>query len=531
MRRSVVSMIILLAWCALPAAADDAVEKVREGIRQFRQGNMESAEKAFAEADLARPDNDIITFNRACVFDVMGDQDKAIDLFQKASLSREGDLAATARYNLGCLAATRAREIFGEAPENATPEIREEGLQHLMRAVKHFRDCIALDKNHENARYNVELIRLWIKHMTALWKEKDRQKAREEMDLLKFLEMLESRQLTLRSLTRALAQEKDSPKGRQALSEAEDEQRALAEEIDPLKEKIDQSVAGQEQGLDPADLEKFQQKVATIREWADEVWEFMEEAADLIPDTPEEAHPPQTQALDGLDRIFREFAPFPKLLNKAAQAQKGLVDQTIPLVENPEDVIDEEGVDFETMAWLQNRVAGWSDYMVPKAQQALKELEGMDPGQAFQGADPEEAKKQMEGMKKGMEKAIELCPRISTLTREAAEALRDKDPATALPNEEEALKLLREIAEDMPKDPNEQSAFDSEDQKEEEGQDQQQQQDQSSRQDEEQQQRELSQREAEAILQKAKERERKHKEEMERRRRALGRPGKVEKDW
>ena len=118
MRRSVVSMIFLLFWCALPAAADDAVEKVREGIRQFRQGNMESAEKAFAEADLARPDNDIITFNRACVFDVRGDRDKAIDLFQKASLSREGNLATTARYNLGCLAATRARGLFGKAPEN-----------------------------------------------------------------------------------------------------------------------------------------------------------------------------------------------------------------------------------------------------------------------------------------------------------------------------------------------------------------------------------------------------------------------------
>ena len=30
-------------------------------------------------------------------------------------------------------------------------------------------------------------------------------------------------------------------------------------------------------------------------------------------------------------------------------------------------------------------------------------------------------KKQMEGLKKSMEKAVELCPKVQTLTREAAE--------------------------------------------------------------------------------------------------------------
>ena len=196
MRGRTFMLLSLLLWAGLVpvSSADEASEKVKEGIRQFRKGNLESAEKAFTEAELARPENDIITFNRACVFDAMGDRDKAVELFQKASLSREGRLAATARYNLGCLAATQARELFGEKPEDAPPGLREEGIKHLMRAVKHFRDCIALEKDHEDARYNVELIRLWIKHMTALWKEKDRQKAREEMDLFKFLEMLERQQ-------------------------------------------------------------------------------------------------------------------------------------------------------------------------------------------------------------------------------------------------------------------------------------------------------------------------------------------------
>ena len=183
-------ILFLVFWIVptLPAVASDASNKVLEGIRHFEKKDMEAAARAFAEADVAMPENLRIAFNQACVYAAMADIDKSIELFQKASLSRDKDLALWSRYNLGSVATAQATATFGEHPEEATPEIREEGLSHLTRAARHYMDCLKLDENHEDARYNLELIRLWIKHMEAVWKERDKQKQRDEMDLLQFLQ-------------------------------------------------------------------------------------------------------------------------------------------------------------------------------------------------------------------------------------------------------------------------------------------------------------------------------------------------------
>ena len=54
----------------------------------------------------------------------------------------------------------------------------------LVEAIGHYRDCLRLDAGHADARFNLETLRLWIKHMEALWAERDRQQKRDETDLL-----------------------------------------------------------------------------------------------------------------------------------------------------------------------------------------------------------------------------------------------------------------------------------------------------------------------------------------------------------
>ncbi|MFH1999073.1 MAG: hypothetical protein ABIK28_05285 [Planctomycetota bacterium] len=562
MIRKITIFVMALFLCRGVAQAVDPGEKVKEGIRLFQSGDLEGAGKAFDDADVALPDDLRIAFDRACVFAGMNDTDKAIEFLQKAALSRDETLAIAAHFNLGAVAAACAKTLFGEQPEDATPEIRQEGLEQLNRAVRHYRDCLDLNTNHEDARHNLELIRLWIKHMEAVWKEKDRQKTREEMDLLQFLEMIENRQLGLLAACRNLAQETDSPLRRQALDETADAQRELADEITPLKEKIEQALQAQLQGaggmpgpqpgaaaggagpggmpgMDPEQIKKLTELIEEMKGWADESGAAMQEVAGFIPASPEEASPRQKQAVDSLRRIFDIVAPYPTTVQKSLQTEQAIVNSTSPLVETPEEA---GKVHFDDLSWQQERIAKLSDVMAFKAKEGLKTMEAQeaqstDPSQpqpprpVAPGTDPDEAKKQQEGLKKSMEIAVARCPEVHTLASSAAESLGKQDAPAALPDEEKALKILKEIAEPLPKNDEQQQNQNQQnkEQQEQENKEEQEQKDQGEQEQEQQQ--DLSRQQAEDLLQKAKEREKEGREKEEQARRTLIQPGKVDKDW
>ena len=175
------------------AGSGEAASKVREGISSYRAGDYKQAAEVFSEAESAQPDDLRIAFDRGTALAAQGD-DKAVELLQKAALSPDLQLAVAARYNLGCLAAAKAKKRFGEHPEKASPDDRKNGLADLAVAIGHFRDCLRMDKDHADARHNLELLRVWIKYMESLWEQTDRQKQRDELDLAAFLQMLEEEQ-------------------------------------------------------------------------------------------------------------------------------------------------------------------------------------------------------------------------------------------------------------------------------------------------------------------------------------------------
>ena len=241
-RRSTAAVGVVLAGLTwLPpadASVGEAARHVREGVQHFQDGQYAEAAKRFAEADVALPDNPRIAYDRACAAAVGKDLDKAVELFQKAALARDEQVAAESHYNLGCVSAAKAKSLFGAQPEEAKPEVRQEGLQLLGQAVAHYRDCLRVRENHAAARHNLEVLRQWIKHMQQVWAERDRQQRRQEMDLLQMLEMITAEQAALRQTARARSAEEESPRRRQAVTQAGDQQSQLAEEIAPLKDKI-----------------------------------------------------------------------------------------------------------------------------------------------------------------------------------------------------------------------------------------------------------------------------------------------------
>ena len=239
------SVIALLSSIALLGAAPsaDVVNTIREGLRLFRSGDFAAAAVAFEEADTVSPDNPTIAFNRGCAFAGQSNVDQANTFFRQAALARDAGLSAAAHYNLGCVSADQAKAVFGESPLDLPPEKREEGLALLTSAVAHYRDTLRVAPKHEDARHNLEIIRLWIKQMEARWAERDREKKREELDLLQFAEMLETQQRMLNAAGKTLAPERPSPRKRQAVAELEDQQRLLVDEIEPLKQKIESQFA------------------------------------------------------------------------------------------------------------------------------------------------------------------------------------------------------------------------------------------------------------------------------------------------
>ena len=195
-----------LTWLSpADASVGEAARHVREGVQHFQRGQYAEAAKRFAEADVALPDNPRIAYDRACAAAVGKDPDKAVELFQKAALARDDEVAAESHYNLGCVAAAKAKSLFGAQPEEAKPEVRQEGLQLLGQAVAHYRDCLRVRDGHAAARHNLEVLRQWIKHMQQVWAERDRQQRRQEMDLLQMLEMVTAEQAALRQTARGAA--------------------------------------------------------------------------------------------------------------------------------------------------------------------------------------------------------------------------------------------------------------------------------------------------------------------------------------
>jgi len=560
-------MAAAVSFAPLCAGNDEGRRKVAEGIRLFAGGDHAGAERAFAEADVLLPENARIAYDRGCAFEAQGDFDRAVELYSRAALSRETAVAAAARYNLGTLNVKRATAAFGERPEAAPPEVRDEGLGHLGRAVRHFRDCLDVDADHRNARHNLEGIRLWIKHMTALWEEADRQKKRDELDLVEFLEMIQATQLEIRDAVRGITGRADSPQRREAVGVAESDQRTLAGEIEYLKEKITETLTppppqpGQAAAQPQPDQENIDKALTMLHGWADESAGKMADAADaLAGGAPQNATFPQIEAVERLDRIFGALAPFPMILEKSINTETGLVDETSAVVDaaaggeslsadGAEDAAADEqspdqrsDTDWTKMSVFQDRVTALGDVLPYKADQAEEQVEQAGAAMAAQAAQagddeaqpPEQAEAmkkaqdEMEAVKAALAKARELAPEISRLSGEAAELLRNEDAPSALPKEEEVLALLKEIADLMPKkDQDQQQQQDQKDQNQEP----QESQEQENKPKEQKEQEQISKDEAEALLRKAKERERDHKKEKEKLQNAAGVRAATDKDW
>jgi hypothetical protein len=588
------------------AGMSDAAGKVRDGIEQFKGGDFRTAAESFSAADDSLPNEPKIAFDRGCAYAAAGEYDKAVEQFQKAAAAPDHTSSGLAHYNLGSVAVARAKAKLGQKPDEAEGDARTASLELLVQATKHYRDCLEIDAGNSDARYNLETIRLWIKHIQDVWRERDRQKRRDSMDLLQFLQWLETEQQGLRQSSKELGEAKPSPRQREVVRAAETAQRALADEIQPLKEKIaagltaPQQQAGQNTATSPsADVQKA---VELLNRLADDIRQSMSKAADsLTAQSIPEAVKAQSQAVEAIDQIFMAVAPYANLVQKGIGRQDELINQS-PAAEKNDNTKDENTpakplalsrpnmpFDGNEAAWNERFVARYGRILSAKARRELEQLESTPAAQPQQsdpsttptnpntnvtpapGKDQQEsdaqlkAEQQRRDMKEALQTGIQYAPQVEKLADEAASLLEENKPDEALPKQQEALKLLKEmLPKEQHKDQNQQDQDKKDqDKKDQQKQDQnkkdqdkkdQQKQDQQKKEQEkknqdkidqnkkdqqkkdqdkqqQQKQRDANKEQAEAVLNKARQRQDQYRELQKIIEGYLYKPDKVDKDW
>ncbi len=422
---------------------------------------------------------------------------QAREWYLKAGLAHDKGLAASAHFNLGTLAAEEARRLAGEHPENVAPDKRQEILDQLKAAVASFRHCLELQPDNPSARRDIELVRQWIKYYTDQWQAHDREKRRQETNLVAFLEFLIETQRALRESVKAAPRRRPRPtplpsrnacrksSGGDCSAQGEDQDRAdtpasprgdqprkptraswskesrcskagparPAKRCHPPRRHLDGRQAGpaaadQQAAID--ELEKIWDAVIPFhpllaRDLADQT----EIARSLAP-------PPAADSKSGADDAFRQR----RAGSKASQAciEKSQCPPRVVRHSGPNEKIWPRSLNLRS-----ERSAGrncsssrprpsWHDWRSParpSPAEGARPLLGSERPADWQGnrtkpVDPKQ-------IKAGYQKAIDLAPRAVEQMERVVKSLKQNDAQAAYPPAEEARKILEEIQKAQPR--------------------------------------------------------------------------------
>lgn len=525
-------LVTLVHWFALaqPVLADQpnkqARQKVNEGLKQYSSGNYEQAAKSFAEAAQAAPDNPIIKFDEACAVSAAGDDDKARELLLQASVSSDSQVSAAACYNLAAIAAKRGRKELGQDPMAVAPEVRQAALDKLKIAVTHYRDCLRIAPEHQDARHNLELVLTLTNYLQQQWQIRDHQQALEKMSLFELLKHLDDQQLSLRSTTLPYKGQSAAKVSRFDRSKMANQQLKLLDDIPTLKSKIDAQLANSPEesaptpsGTPSSEPSQQSEVEAQLRKM---VTEQLDQASQAVGQAAEDVRSANwDRALDRqrfTNECFRQlqalFSAFPENLDLAIELQESLIEtsEKTPSSSNPPSAMAaKKDSSTDGQAWQQDWVSNFSQSLAAKANATLQSLpadvlesmpeeppvkdlpESENQNDSNEASQPEVSQpevsqestsqtdvkkpeldssevieltpeqqqlKQQEEftkqLRKALERTVELAPTILERSNEAKRLIVDSQSSAARPAQDDVLRMLKEIRDLLPKQPNQQ---------------------------------------------------------------------------
>ena len=155
----------LTLFFALPLQAADKVDgrKVAEANQAVAAGRFDDAIKAYDDVAQRVPDSPELAYNRGVAYYRKGDRAKATECFEKALLTRDLQLEASAKFNLGNCAYADALDKRGNL---------KEAMDKLKVAIAHYKDAIAARPEDADAKVNMETAQLLMKHLLDEEKKK-----------------------------------------------------------------------------------------------------------------------------------------------------------------------------------------------------------------------------------------------------------------------------------------------------------------------------------------------------------------------
>lgn len=482
---------VLLLGSATPAFASDervtGVETLNRAVDRLERGEVDAAVLLFDEADALLPDQPLVKFGRGVAEQARGELDVAETNYSAAAHGGDALATAWARYNLGTVEVEHAKVAFGGPPEDAVGEAREAGTTGIERAIAEFRAALRVDPTFDDARYNLELLRVWLKHIRDVWARKDAEKQDQEQpdqppDPVKLLEGLLDDQLGLDDELR------EHPDTSVDLAPRQAELAPRATEVEELvRGMVEQSAAQMTESLSaqgqlgpngelPAEAEAQLRAVydALVQPLADSVGAIGRASEALAAGDSDAARVDQDAARSAFATVWSGLADVPKALERAISVEDQVIERTdehlaAGAAASPAAVGTRVRQEFVAVA---------ATVLAAKAEGTLRQVE-----QALAQPVPDElddaARQQMdqqraqaEALVPMLEKAVENGPKIPPLVTEAAGHLDAARYAEARTTEEEIRRLLEEIRELQPpeeQDPEQQpdESQDENDQKDE----------------------------------------------------------------
>jgi len=255
MRTRTIAIVVL--WSAAGAYAGDmsARELVARANQEYREGNYAAALADYGQAEVALPESPEVAYNQGLAYYQTGDYAAAKNYLNRALLTRNLNLEAGVKYNLGNVAYASALEKMSDL---------QEAIELLKQAISHYRDGLELNPDDEDAQANIQTAQLLIKDL---------------LDKLKQQQEKQQQQQQQGDQSQQDQQQQDqSPQqqGQQGQQEQKDEQQQGDQEEQPEGEQKSPEQQGQ-QDQQPQESQADEQGAQTV-----EAQEMTREEADRL---------------------------------------------------------------------------------------------------------------------------------------------------------------------------------------------------------------------------------------------------------
>lgn len=128
---------------------DSPAKQINAANELLRQGETSEALRSYESIADANVVRDELHYNQAIAHYRNGDLDAAANLFAQAAPSRNRQIAASSKYNLGNCSYQRALQSAEQQPKVA--------IADLQQAIAHYRGALRVTPDNADARVNIEL--------------------------------------------------------------------------------------------------------------------------------------------------------------------------------------------------------------------------------------------------------------------------------------------------------------------------------------------------------------------------------------